>query len=232
MEFQTLGISYPVKVKIPPTISSRNGWIAVFDSNPFYVEKRRKRLLYSVKSPPLSKKIWRPPKKTSLTRMADCMHLEFWQRRSNCWIDFIVVNWSQRIWDCAILTGQNLKHRIQRSQCILCKLSGWSSYFGAEVIAVPDAPIKFLVAFLTFFCLFLYRMFWVHMPLEILVHILFFCVVIFRLSGIVAVMAVSQTFGCLEFFWRISYLVIIQVLGFYKGKGDESFWIWVQFSVE
>ena len=56
MEFQTLGISYPVKVKIPPTISSRNGWIAVFDSNPFYIEKRRKRLLYSVKSPLLPRK--------------------------------------------------------------------------------------------------------------------------------------------------------------------------------
>ena len=164
--------------------------------------------------------------------MADCMHLEFWQRRSNCWIDFIVVNWSQRIWDCAILTGQNLKHGIQRSQCILCKLSGWSSYFGAEVIAVPDAPIKFLVAFLTFFCLFLYRMFWVHMPLEILVHIFFLCVVIFRLSDIVAVMAVSQTFGCLQFFRRIFYFLTIQVLGFDKDKGHESFGIWVLFSVE
>ena len=168
--------------------------------------------------------------KTSLTSMADCVHLEFWQRRSNCWIDFIVVNRSQRIWDCAILTGQNLKHGIQRSQCILCKLSGWSSYFGAEVIPVPYAPIKFLVAFLTF--VYECRMFWIDMPLEIPEHNFCTCVVIFRLSDIVAVMAVSQTFGCLEFFCRIFDFVMIQVLGFDKYKSDESFGIRVQFSVE
>ena len=164
--------------------------------------------------------------------MADCMHLEFWQRRSHCWIDFIVVNRSQRIWDCAILTGQNLKHGIQRSQSILCILSGGSSYFGAQMVVVPYAPIKCLVAFLTFFSDYWYCMVWIHMPLEIVNLVFFTSVVIFRLSDIVAVMAESQTFGCLEFLWRVLYFIIIQILGFDKDEGDESFGIWAQFSVE
>ena len=232
MEFQTLGISYPVKVKIPPTISSRNGWIAVFDSNPFYIEKRRKRLLYSVKSPLLPRKYEDHQKRLALPEWQIVCIWSFDKGGATVELTSLLSIGPRGFGTVPFWRRQNLKHGIQRSQCILCKLLGWSSYFGAEVIAVPDAPIKFLVAFLTFFCLFLYRMFWVHMPLEILVHIFFLCVVIFRLSDIVAVMAVSQTFGCLQFFWRIFYFLTIQVLGFDKDKGDESFGIWVLFSVE
>ena len=163
--------------------------------------------------------------------MADCMHLEVWQRRSNCWIGFIVVNWSQRIWDCAILTGENLKHGIQRSQMILCKISWCSFYLGAEMISVPYSLIKCLVAFLTFS--YDYCMFWICcVPFEISQLLIVTSVMISILASIVAAMAESQTFGCLEFFGRKHDPWILQILGFDIDKGDESFGIWSQFSVE
>ena len=163
--------------------------------------------------------------------MADCMHLEVWQRRSNCWIGFIVVNWSQRIWDCAILTGENLKHGIQRSQMILCKISWCSFYLGAEMISVSYSLIKCLVAFLTFS--YDYCMFWICcVPFEISQLLIVTSVMISILASIVAAMAESQTFGCLEFFGRKHDPWILQILGFDIDKGDESFGIWSQFSVE
>ena len=78
MEVQTIGISDPVKVKIPPMISSRNGRIAVFDSNPFYIKKKKKGKGYStVSNPPSFQGNMKTTEKTSLTSMADCVHLEF-----------------------------------------------------------------------------------------------------------------------------------------------------------
>ena len=54
------------KVEISPMISSRNGWIAIFDSNPFYIKKKRNGKVSKCQISPPSMKIWRPLKRLAL----------------------------------------------------------------------------------------------------------------------------------------------------------------------
>ena len=80
---------------------------------------------------------------------------------------------------------------------ILCKISGCPSYLGAEMISVPYSPIKCLVALRTFFDCYC-CMATIGVPFKISHLLIVTRVMMSILVSIVAAMAESQTFGCLE----------------------------------